>query len=84
MPLIAAAAAVGEMQSAVLPAGPVAVAVHVGPYELLSDTHAAIERWIEAEGLKVAGAPWESYITDPAQHPSPQDWRTEVCWPLLP
>ena len=82
MPLAAPALAAGEMQPAVLPAGPVAIAVHAGPYEQLSDTHAAIERWIEAQGLKVAGAPWESYITDPGQVPDPRDWRTEVCWPV--
>jgi AraC family transcriptional regulator len=83
MPLAAPAAAAGEMQPGALPGGPVAVAVHAGPYETLSDTYAAMERWIEAQGLKVAGRPWESYITDPAQHPDPQDWRTEVCWPLM-
>ena len=84
MPLAAPALAEGEMQPGMLPAGPVAIAVHAGPYEQISDTHAAMERWIEAEGLKVAGAPWESYITDPGQVPDPRDWRTEVCWPVAP
>lgn len=82
MPLAVPAGAQGEMQPGVLPAGPVATAVHIGAYEQLSDTNAAIERWIEAEGLKVAGAPWESYLTDPGQVPDPRDWRTEVCWPV--
>jgi len=82
MPLAAPAAAVGEMEPGSLPAGPVALAIHTGPYEQLADTHAAIERWIEAQGLRADGAPWEAYITDPAQHPDPRDWRTEVCWPL--
>lgn len=84
MPLAAPAAATGEMQPGVLPAGPVAVGLHAGAYEELPDTHAAIERWIETHGLAAAGAPWESYLTDPAQHPDPRDWRTEVCWPLAP
>jgi AraC family transcriptional regulator len=82
MPLAAPATALGEMQPGALPAGPVAVGVHAGAYEQLADTHAAIERWIEEHGLRAGGAPWESYITDPAQHPDPKDWRTEVCWPL--
>jgi AraC family transcriptional regulator len=72
----------GEMQAGTLPAGPVAVGVHAGPYEGLVDTNAAIERWIEAQGFRVGGAPWESYVTDPGQFPNPADWRTEVCWPL--
>jgi AraC family transcriptional regulator len=83
MVLATPAAGEGEMQAGTLPAGPVAVAVHAGPYEGLPDTHAEMQRWIEAQGLRAAGAPWESYVTDPGQFPNPADWRTEVCWPLL-
>ncbi|HUN75526.1 MAG TPA: helix-turn-helix domain-containing protein [Steroidobacteraceae bacterium] len=82
MPLAVPAPASGEMQPGSLPAGPAAFAVHVGGYDRLPDTHAAIERWIEAQGYQAGGAPWESYVTDPAQHPDPADWRTEVYWPL--
>ncbi len=82
MPLLSPAPACGEMQPGSLPAGPAAFAVHIGAYERLPDTHAAIERWIEAQGYRVGGAPWESYVTDPAQHPDAADWRTEVYWPL--
>lgn len=82
MPLAAPAAASGDMQAGHLPAGPAAFAVHAGPYEQLPETHAAIERWIEAQGYRVGGAPWESYVTDPAEHPDPAQWRTEVYWPL--
>jgi effector-binding domain-containing protein len=40
------------------------------------------ERWMEAQGFRAAGAPWEAYLTDPAEHPDPADWRTEICWPI--
>jgi AraC family transcriptional regulator len=83
MPLSAPAQAHGDMQTGTLPAGPTAFAVHIGAYEQLPETHATIERWIEAHGYSVGGAPWESYVTDPAQHPDPADWRTEVYWPLV-
>lgn len=83
MPLASPASPTGDMQPGNLPAGPTAFAVHVGPYETLPETHAAVERWIEAQGYRVGGAPWESYVTDPAQHPNPSDWRTEVYWPLI-
>lgn len=82
MPLAAPAAGEAEMQPGFLHGGAVALGVHAGPYELLADTNAAIERWIEANGYRAAGAPWESYVTDPAAHPNPADWRTEVYWPL--
>jgi len=83
MPLAAAAEGEGEMQAGVLPGGPVALGIHGGPYEGLPQTNAAIEQWIEANGFKVGGAPWEQYVTDPGEHPDPADWRTEVYWPLL-
>jgi effector-binding domain-containing protein len=82
MPLAGAAPAAGEMEAGVLPAGPVAMGLHAGPYDQLPQTYVAIERWIEAQGYRAGGAPWESYVTDPAEHPDPADWRTEVYWPL--
>ena len=68
--------------SSPLPAGPAAVTTHMGPYDTLSNAYGAIETWMEAKGQAPAGAPWESYITDPAEHPDPSNWRTEIYWPL--
>jgi AraC-like DNA-binding protein/effector-binding domain-containing protein len=82
MPLATPVAGEGEMEAGLLPGGPVVMGLHAGPYEELPETNAAIERWIEAQGFKVGGAPWESYVTDPAGHPDPADWRTEVYWPI--
>ena len=65
-----------------LPGGFVATTTHAGPYDKLSEAHAAIQQWIEAEGLTAAGAPWEVYTTDPADYPDPKDWKTEVFWPV--
>ena len=84
MPLAAPASGEGEMESGTLPAGPAALGIHAGPYEQLPETYAAIEKWMAANGVRAGGAPWESYVTDPAQHPDPADWRTEVYWPLAP
>jgi AraC family transcriptional regulator len=76
------AAGAGDVISGELPAGETAVAVHAGPYDQLAETYAAVERWIEQNGLRPVGAPWEWYVTDPADHPDPADWRTEVYWPV--
>ncbi len=81
-PLATPAQGEGEIEAVTLPAGPVAMAVHGGLYDELTTTYAALERWIESNGFRIAGAPWESYITSPAEHPDPADWRTEVYWPL--
>jgi AraC family transcriptional regulator len=83
LPLASPASGQGDILAGVLPAGLTAVAVHAGPYEDLGETYAALERWIEANGLRTTGAPWEAYLTDPGEQPDPADWRTEVCWPVV-
>jgi effector-binding domain-containing protein len=65
-----------------LPGGSVASTIHAGTYDTLTHAYAALEIWIDSQGLRPAGAPWEAYITDPAEHPDPRDWRTEVLWPV--
>lgn len=82
LPLSQPADSNGEIESGVLVSGPVAFAVHEGPYDRLSETYSAIEKWIDENGYSPGGPPWESYVTDPGQVPNPADWRTEVFWPL--
>jgi AraC family transcriptional regulator len=84
VPLAIAATGEGEIQPDVLRGGWVALGIHAGPYDKLPDTNAAIERWIEANGYTASGTAWEHYASDPAEHPDPKDWRTEVYWPLEP
>lgn len=63
-------------------AGDVARTIHKGPYDGLREAYAALEKWIAAEGLEMAGAPWEVYLTDPGELPNPEEWLTEILWPV--
>ena len=84
IPLLEPANGEGDIEAGELQGGPVATAVHSGPYDTLPQTHAAIERWIEEQGQRAKGAPWEQYLTDPGEEPDPTKWRTLVVWPLEP
>lgn len=53
--------AAGEVYSTETPAGTVAVAVHVGPYDRMKETHDAIHAWREANNRTFAGKSWEIY-----------------------
>lgn len=64
------------------PAGPAACTTHMGPCDTLHNAYAALEQWIAVNGFAPAGAPWEDYVSDPAEHPDPQQWRTDVYWPI--
>ena len=71
----------GEMGSSELPGGEIAVTLHHGSYDGLSQTYAALQAWIVEQGRAIGGPPWESYIDDPFEVEE-ADLRTEVCWPL--
>jgi effector-binding domain-containing protein len=51
----------GEVRPVETPAGEVALAVHVGPYDQLGRTHEAIHAWRAANGRTFAGTSWEIY-----------------------
>lgn len=60
----------GEVVATETPSGEVAIAVHLGPYDRLHDTHQAIHTWAEAAGRTFAGTSWEIYgdwNDDPSQ-----------------
>jgi AraC family transcriptional regulator len=82
MPIAAPVPGDGDVAAETLPGGLVATMTHAGPYDKLTESHAAIQVWIEEQGLVPSGAPWESYVTDPADYPDPADWKTEIFWPV--
>jgi effector-binding domain-containing protein len=51
----------GEVVGSATPAGMVATAVHLGPYNRLHEAHEAIRRWCADRGLSPAGPNWEIY-----------------------
>jgi AraC family transcriptional regulator len=73
---------VGEIRADELPGGSVATTLHRGPYDQLHQAYAALEQWMEGEGVRPAAAPWEVYVTDPAEVADPEEWETEVFWPV--
>jgi AraC family transcriptional regulator len=82
LPVVGAARSDGAVQVTTLPGGTLLVGLHSGKYEQLDETYAAMERWFEQNKVKPAGAPWETYLNDPVDHPDVANWQTEVCWPL--
>lgn len=51
----------GDVVASATPAGPVATAVHLGPYGELHRTHQAIRQWCANQGYELAGPSWEVY-----------------------
>ncbi|WP_297085528.1 SRPBCC family protein [uncultured Draconibacterium sp.] len=71
-----------KVMTASLPALTCATVDYYGDYTNLQDGHAAIQKWMEAHGFALSGAPLEFYITDPGQEPDPEKWLTRICYPV--
>jgi AraC family transcriptional regulator len=70
------------IEALTVPAGRAVAAIHRGPYDTLPESYQEIEKWMRDQGLSAAGAPWETYLTDPGERPDPATWETEIVQPV--
>lgn len=63
-------------------AGKAVKAIHHGDYSKLEKVHNEIDQYIKMKNLSMAGAPWESYVTDPMIEKDTAAWVTEVYYPI--
>lgn len=61
---------------------PCAMTVHRGPYSTLPEAYAALVSWIEANGFEWNDAPYDVYVKTAEDGCAPQDWETEVWFPV--
>lgn len=71
-----------ELKAGVLPGGRAIVGMHVGPYETLPSTWAAMQEWGAQRGARPSDTFWEVYLSDPGAEPDPNQWRTQLVQPV--
>lgn len=59
-----------------------AMTVHRGGYSNLSEAYGAVAAWILEHGYEIAGAPFDLYTKTRFEGLSPEDWETEVYFPV--
>lgn len=64
-----------------LPSMTVASTVHLGPYEGVSPTYAALGEWVLGNGYILVGPPMEAYVSDP-EKTLPEEYETEIMFPV--
>lgn len=57
---------------------------HKGPYETSDAAHEFLHARIDQTEYTFAGSPWELYVTGPAEDPNPENWVTEIYYPVVP
>jgi effector-binding domain-containing protein len=65
-----------------LPAGPAAVATHVGSHQGLETAWSGLRERAHALGRQLGDDPWEVYFIGPGSGVDEAEWRTELIWPL--
>jgi effector-binding domain-containing protein len=72
----------GEVYSAVWPAMDVARTVFHGNYAGLPGAWGELDKWMQAQDLRGGHEFWERYTVNPSSGAAPEDWRTELNWPV--
>ncbi len=81
-PFLATAERSAGVRVGELPATDVAVIAHRGPYDDIDGTYRNLGAWV-AEHAEPADLPVrEHYIVGPGDADDPDDFRTEICWPV--
>lgn len=62
--------------------GPAMLCRFNGLYQKTAAAYAQFPAEMKSRGLRPAGAPWESYVTDPQTVKDPMAVRTEIYWPV--
>lgn len=65
-----------------LPAVKVASCILKGSYDQMNDATATVISWINANGYTVSGPMFNIYHMSPAQTQNPDEYVTEVCFPI--
>ncbi|MFT8347580.1 MerR family transcriptional regulator [Clostridium saccharoperbutylacetonicum] len=62
--------------------GLVATTTFVGPYSRLGEAYGTIVKWIDENGYQSLAAPFDIYLNGPQNAKSPDEFVTEVCFPI--
>jgi DNA-binding transcriptional MerR regulator/effector-binding domain-containing protein len=66
----------------VVPDADLVIAVHRGPFTNLDQTYAALGTYVAEQGMRAGGPVRELYLISGVVTPDPDDYLTEVCWPV--
>lgn len=82
-PLLSSASRAAGVRVGELPATDVAVIAHRGAYDQIDATYRNLGAWVAAHAEPAELPVRELYLVGPPDVDDPDDYRTEICWPVL-
>jgi DNA-binding transcriptional MerR regulator len=73
----------GRVQPVIVPEAELATIVHAGPHTDVDRSYGALAAYVAEHALAVPGPIREYYLTDLADTPDRERWRTRVGWPIF-
>ena len=73
----------GRVKSVIVPEAELATIVHAGPHTDLDRSYGALAAYVAEHALAVPGPIREYYLTDFADTPDQERWRTRIGWPIF-
>lgn len=71
-----------RLQAGQLPTGKIVTCLYVGPYEEMVPAYSALEAYAKENGYEPTGVAYETYLNGPADVTSPQEYQTQIMFPL--
>jgi effector-binding domain-containing protein len=81
-PVAGAGKSGGGVEARHFPEMKVIGALHTGSYDLFMDSYNKLEKYIEDNGIEIAGSVFEFYKVGMYQDPDPAHWQTEIAFPM--
>ncbi|SDP36775.1 DNA-binding transcriptional regulator, MerR family [Nakamurella panacisegetis] len=72
----------GRARAMTLPATDLAVTIHHGDHDDIDVTYGRLAHWALDHDLQPSGQVRETYLVGPRDTPRPEEWRTEIGWPV--
>lgn len=71
-----------EKADFILPSRLCATTIHKGPYSGLPDAYGAVVAWMNGNGYTMDGMPYEIYVKTQFDKLPPEEWVTEIYFPV--
>lgn len=59
-----------------------ACVTHKGGYKKIGAAYGEIFKWINTNGYKIVGSPYEMYLVGPDNSENEKSYRTQICFPI--